>query len=237
MAGHSKWKNIKHKKAAADKVKMKQFTKLSKEITTAAKTDPSPDSNPLLRALIEKANRINMPKENYMRAIKKASGEGKVIYESSFYQGYGPENVAVIVEVLSDNKNRAIAEVRHAFTHNGGRIAEQGSVEWMFKKAGIIEGESLYYDEEGLLELILDFAILSLTYDEEEKSFHLAVEVADFTSCRALLEEKKCLIHEAHLGYTPHEKIELSELAEEKVAEFVSLLEDVEDIQHVYLNA
>lgn len=236
MAGHSKWKNIKHKKAAADRVKMKQFTKLSKEITTAAKFDPSPEANPLLRSLIEKANRINMPKENYVRAIKKAAGSDKVVYESSFYQGYGPENVAVIVEVLSDNKNRAIAEVRHSFTHNGGRVAEQGSVEWMFKKAGIIEGESLYYNEEELLELIINFTLYEFSYDEEEKTFHLAVDVIHFASCKALLEEKKCLINEAHLGYTPHEKINLTEAAEEKIAEFVSVLEEVEDIQHVYLN-
>lgn len=236
MAGHSKWKNIKHKKAAADRIKMKQFTKLSKEITTAAKFDPSPEANPLLRTLIEKANRINMPKENYLRAIKKASGDDKVLYESSFYQGYGPENVAIIVEVLSDNKNRAIAEVRHAFTHNGGRVAEQGAVEWMFKKAGIIEGESLYYDEEELLELIIDFSLHEFTYEQKDKTFHIAVEVGDFSACKMLLEEKKCLINEAHLGYTPNEKLHLSDAAEEKIAEFVSALEEVEDIQHIYLN-
>lgn len=236
MAGHSKWKNIKHKKAAADRVKMKQFTKLSKEITTAAKFDSSPETNPLLRSLIEKANRINMPKENYLRAIKKSSGADKIIYESSFYQGYAPENVAVIVEVLSDNKNRAIAEVRHAFTHNGGRVAEQGSVEWMFKKAGIIEGESLYYNEEELLEIIINFTLYEFTYSEEDKTFHLAVDVSHFAACKVLLEEKKCIINEAHLGYTPNEKINLSESAEEKIAEFVSILEEVEDIQHIYLN-
>lgn len=235
MAGHSKWKNIKHKKAATDKVKMKQFTKLSKEITTAAKLDPSVESNHLLRTLVEKANRINMPKENYTRAIKKASGNDKVIYESSFYQGYSPENIAVIVEVLSDNKNRAIAEVRHAFTHNGGRVVEQGAVEWMFKKAGIIEGTFSYGGEEELLEYILDFQLYEFIF--EEGHFCLSVNLIDFTSCKAKLEEKKCIIDEAHIGFCPIEKIILNGEEEEKLAEFISLLEDVDDIQHVYVNA
>lgn len=235
MAGHSKWKNIKHKKAAADAVKMKRFTQLSKEITTAAKSDPDVATNPTLRVLIEKANRINMPKENYLRAIKKASGAERIVYETSFYQGYGPANVAIIVEVLSDNKNRAVAEVRRVFTHNGGRVAEPGAVEWMFKKAGLIEGETLFHTEEELLEELINFKLYEYSY--QDNTFFIAVDIADFTECKEKLESLKCTVEEAHIGYTPFEKLDLTEEEEEKIAEFVSVLESVEDIKKVYINA
>lgn len=234
MAGHSKWKNIKYKKAAADSIKMKKFTKLSKEITVAAKFCADIASNPTLRTLIEKANQINMPKDNYMRAIKKASGIDAIHYETSFYQGYGPENIAIIVEVLSDNKNRAAAEVRRIFTHNGGRLAEPGSVEWMFTKSGIFEGETLYQTEDEILEALLEFKLFEFTF--EENHFYIATDINDFALCKEKLTVLKCILNEAHIGYHPHEKVYLSDAAQEKIGHFINILEECEDIQNVYVN-
>jgi YebC/PmpR family DNA-binding regulatory protein len=232
MAGHSKWKNIKHKKAALDTLKMKKFTKLSKEITVAAKLGADISSNPTLRTLIEKANEINMSKENYMRAIKKALGNEKIIYETAFYQGYGPSQVAIIVEVLSDNKNRAAAEVRRAFTHNNGKIADAGAIDWLFFKCGLIEGKSLYQNEEELLEKLLSIKLYDFFYDN--KDFFIAVDVIDFIEAKNILKNIKCLINEAHIGYHPQEKIILNDKENEKLAIFVSALEEVEDIQYIF---
>jgi YebC/PmpR family DNA-binding regulatory protein len=235
MAGHSKWKNIKHKKAAADAIKMRGFTKLSKEITVAAKLGADIASNPTLRTLIEKANEINMPKENYLRAIKKASGSDKIVYETAFYQGYGPAQAAIIVEVLSDNKNRAAAEVRRAFTHNGGRIAEPGSVEWMFTKCGLIEGISLYQNEEELLESLLDFTLHDFHYDNND--LFVAVEINDLKTIKELLVKNKCQINEAYIGYHPQKKLMLCDEENEQLANFVAALEEVDDIQNIFINA
>ncbi len=234
MAGHSKWKNIKHKKAAADAIKMRRFTKLSKEITIAAKLGVDILSNPTLRTLIEKANSINMPKENYLRAIKKASGSDKAIYETAFYQGYGPANVAIIVEVLSDNKNRAAAEIRRIFTHNGGRIAEPGSVDWMFYKCGLIEGLAKYFNEEELLEELLEFKLFDFSYDDE--SFFIAIDLHDFNKCKEKLEIIRCQIDEAYIGYHAIEKILLTDDENDRLANFISILEESEDIQNIFVN-
>ena len=234
MAGHSKWKNIKYKKAATDGVKMRRFTKLSKEITVAAKMGSDIASNPTLRMLIEKANAINMPKDNYLRAIKKASGVDKTVYETAYYQGYAPGNVAVIVEVLSDNKNRAAAEVRRVFTHNGGRIAEPGSVEWMFIKCGLIEGSTQYHTEEDLLEELLSYKLHDLSY--EEKNFFIAVDMVDLIKCKEQLELKHCQIDETYIGYHPQEKIQLTNEDNDKLEIFIEKLEETEDIQNIFLN-
>jgi YebC/PmpR family DNA-binding regulatory protein len=235
MAGHSKWKNIKYKKAAADTIKMRKFTKLSKEITVAAKLGADPSSNPTLRMLIEKANAINMPKENYLRAIKKSQGVDKVIYESAYYQGYGPCNVAIIVEVLSDNKNRAAAEIRRIFHHNGGRIGEPGSVEWMFIKCGIIEGTTLYHNnEEELLEELLNFDIYDLFFDNTE--FSLIINMLNLIECKEKLKKIQCIINDSYIGYHPIEKLTLNNEENEKISEFIEILEENEDIQNIFLN-
>lgn len=234
MAGHSKWKNIKYKKAAADAIKMRRFTKLSKEITVAAKLGIDPSSNPTLRMLIEKANAINMPKENYLRAIKKSQGIDKVIYETAYYQGHGPCNTAVIVEVLSDNKNRVAAEIRRIFLHNGGRIGEPGSVEWMFIKCGIIEGRTLYHNEEELLEELLNFKIHDLFFENGE--FCLIINILNLIECKEKLQIIKCIINDAYIGYHPIEKLILTDEENEKISEFIEILEKNEDIQNIFLN-
>lgn len=235
MAGHSKWKNIKYKKAATDAVKMKRFTKLSKEITVAAKLGSDIATNPGLRVLIEKANAINMPKENYLRAIKKASGIDKTIYETAYYQGYGPGNVAIIVEVLSDNKNRAAAEIRRIFNHNGGRLAEPSSVDWMFIKCGLIEGSTLYHTEEELLDELLKYKLYDLSY--EEGTFFIAVDLIDFNKCKEQLQLIQSIIDEACVGYHPQEQLKLTDEEQNQLAAFMEILEAEEDIQNIFINA
>jgi YebC/PmpR family DNA-binding regulatory protein len=235
MAGHSKWKNIKYKKAATDAVKMRRFTKLSKEITVAAKFGAEIASNPSLRVLIEKANAINMPKENYLRAIKKASGVDKTVYETAYYQGYGPGNVAFIVEILSDNKNRAAAEIRRIFNHNGGRLADQGSVDWMFIKCGLIEGSTKYHTEDELLEILIEYGLYDLSY--EEGVFFIALELADLNKCKGRLESMKCLIDEAYMGYHPQEQLKLTDEEQNELTAFMEILEGEEDIQNIFINA
>jgi YebC/PmpR family DNA-binding regulatory protein len=235
MAGHSKWKNIKYKKAATDAVKMRRFTKLSKEITVAAKFGSDIATNPALRVLVEKANVINMPKENYLRAIKKASGIDKAVYETAYYQGYAPGNVAIVVEVLSDNKNRIAAEIRRIFNHNGGRLTEPGSVDWMFIKCGLIEGSALYHTEEELLEELLEYKLYDLSY--EEGTFFIAVDLVDFNKCKEQLQSIKCIIDEAYVGYHPQEKLRLTDQDQHQLATFMEILESEEDIQNIFINA
>lgn len=236
MAGHSKWKNIKHKKAASDEAKMKKFTKLSKEIALAAKHGTDIHCNSMLRSLIEKANEINMPKENYIKAIERAKASSNVdLYESTFYEGYGPGNVAFVVEVLSDNKNRAAAEVRRAFSHHGGRISTPGSVIWMFQKAGIIEGFGEGLIEEDLFSYIVDYHIYDFFCNEG--CFYIASEVNDLLSIKLVLKKYGLVVEESNIGFHPNEKICLSEKDEEVCHHFIEKLEEVEDIQNIYYNA
>lgn len=236
MAGHSKWKNIKHKKAASDAAKMKKFTKLSKEITIAAKSGIDISSNPTLRSLIEKANEINMPKENYLKAIERAKSTlNQSIYESTFYEGYGPGNVSFIVEAISDNKNRAAAEVRQAFSSNGGRIVPPGSVMWQFQRAGIIEGYCHNLIEEELFEHISNFLIYDFLVKEDW--FYIATEVNDLFSVKSILTSNKYTIEEANIGFHSQEKIELSDEDYDKVDVFIEKLEAIDDIQNIFYNA
>src|SRR5579885_1995968 len=158
MAGHSKWKQIKHKKAITDSKRGAKFTKLIKEITLAARTGGGdPAGNAKLRLLLEKAKEINMPADNSARAIKRGTGElPGVSYEQAMYEGYGPGGIAIMVDVLTENKNKAVAELRHAFTKNGGTLAESGAVNWMFERKGVVEAQAGSMSEEDLLEKLLD---------------------------------------------------------------------------------
>lgn len=236
MAGHSKWKNIKHKKAASDEARMKKFTKLSKEITMAAKFGVDINSNPTLRSLIEKANEINMPKDNYLKAIERAKNiANQDIYESSFYEGYGPCNVSFIVEIISDNKNRSAAEVRQVFCSNGGRVAPPGSVMWQFKRVGIIEGFGNNLIEEFLFESIFDFQICDFSVKED--FFYIATEVNDLLAVKSVLIGNGYSVDEAFVGYFSQEKIELSDEDDDKINIFVEKLESLDDIQNIFYNA
>lgn len=233
MAGHSKWKNIKHQKAAADAKKAKKFTKLLKEITIAAKTGGDVSSNPHLKTLLAKANEMNMPKENYTRAIKRGLGEiAGNQYESYIYEGYCPHNVAVIVEMLSDNKNKAASEIRAAFNHNGGVLGDLGSVKWMFDKKGLIHATYHGATEDALLELLIDYDIDDIEISENE--IEIICNMTHINEVTHKLQQEGYIIEESVVGYHPKSTAELDEAAEEKVMEFLSILEALDEVQHVY---
>ena len=191
MSGHNKWSSIKHKKGAADAKRGKVFTKLIKEITLAARTGGGdPDANPRLRTAILAAKAENMPKDNMERAIKKGTGELEgVNYEESLYEGYGPGGAAVLVESLSDNKNRSVAEIRHIFSKNGGSLGTSGCVAWMFKKKGYIAIERRAVDEEKLMEKALEAGAEDVR--EDETTFEVITAPEEFDAVKAAIDELK----------------------------------------------
>jgi len=236
MAGHSKWANIKHKKAKEDAARGKSFTKLIKEITVAARQGGGdPSGNPRLRTLLEKAKEINMPLENSKRAIKKGTGElPGVSYEQYMYEGYGPGGIAVMVEVLTDNKNRAVAQLRHVFSKKGGNLSEAGSVNWMFSQKGVIKATGAQITEDELLEILLDFDI-----EDVSKNDNLFVVTC---SAKALIEVKKA-VKDAGLT-VEHDQVEWvakdsttpDNATALKSIEFLDALDELDDIQNVYSN-
>jgi YebC/PmpR family DNA-binding regulatory protein len=235
MAGHSKWKSIKHKKAIADSKRGKAFTKLIKEITIAARSGGDPAANPRLRSLLEKAKEINMPLENSQRAIKKGTGElPGVTYEQYMYEGYGPGNIAVLIEVLTDNKNRAIAELRALFTRRSAILAESGAVNWMFQKLGVIRVAKHNTTEDFLVETLLAHEVKDII--EEEDVFEITCEPRALEEIKQLLTKLKLTIESAEVEWVAQNKVELAGEIEEKAHEFLSALEDLEDVQNVYTN-
>lgn len=236
MAGHSKWKQIKHKKALLDSKKGKQFTKLIKEISIAARIGGGdPSGNPRLRLLLEKGKEINMPQDNAIRAIKKGTGElpGQQ-YEAYTYEGYGPENIAVIVDVLTDNKNKAIAEMRHVFNRNGGRLADTGSVSWMFDKVGVIEAVDNGMSEEVLLEQLLDHDINDI--EREDGVLTITCNQKALEEVKQAVQALGIKVKEAELEWEPKSSLELSEEQEQRAVEFLQALEELEDVQNVFTN-
>lgn len=245
MAGHSKWKNIKHKKAASDAQKAKVYTKLIKDITVSARTsggDTANNSN--LRMLLEKARKANMPQENAIRAIKKGTGElPGVHYEPHQYEGYGPNGIAVIVEVLTENKNRAIAEVRAVFTRKGGSIAETGAVNWMFERKGVVRGKQgssakAALTEDILLEALIDYDVSDISSDtsSSETLWTITCEPKDLEKVKEALLKIGFDIDEAELEWVAKESLELPEDKQEAAIEFLEALEELEDVQNVYSN-
>ena len=237
MAGHSKWKQIKHKKAILDSKKAKKYTKLIKEITMAARAHGGdPAGNPRLRLLLEKAKEINMPQENSVRAIKKGTGElPGTHYEAYTYEGYGPGNIALVIDVLTDNKNKAIAELRRVFTRNNGRIADAGSVMWMFKQFGVITATTGSKTEDQLLELLLDYPLENLEIHEEELT--VIGDLKALEEIKQTLIKAGCVIDEAEIEWVASSKMSLENEEEEAEAiEFLTALEELEDVQNVYTN-
>ncbi len=236
MSGHSKWSTIKHKKAILDAKRGKKFTKLIKEITVSARLGGGdPAGNPRLRLLLDKAKEINMPLENAQRAIKKGTGElpGQA-YEAQTYEGYGPHNVALMIDVLTDNKNKAIAELRHVFSRNGGRIADAGAVGWMFQRAAIVTGTGKT-TEDTLLEHLLDFAIITLSVTDD--SYEIICEPKSLEQVKeVLVKELGLTIEEAELGWYAQQKIALNQTQAEEVLTFLQAVEELDDVQNVYTN-
>ncbi|WP_304406510.1 YebC/PmpR family DNA-binding transcriptional regulator [uncultured Clostridium sp.] len=238
MSGHSKWHNIQNKKGKADAKRGKIFTKIGRELMIAVKNGgPDPDNNPKLRDAIAKAKAANMPNDTVQRSIKKASGElGAVDYERIVYEGYGPSGVAVIVDTLTDNKNRSAGNVRSAFTKGGGNMGTTGCVGFMFQEKGEIVIEKGDLDEEELMMMALDAGAEDFNSDEEEV-FIITTSPDDFGIVREALEAEGLEFLEAAVKMIPDTYTEIDEDAAKKFQKMLDLLEDDDDVQEVYHNA
>jgi YebC/PmpR family DNA-binding regulatory protein len=236
MSGHSKWSTIKHKKGAADARRGKIFTRLIKEITVAARMGGGdPNGNPRLRSAILAAKGENMPKENIERAVKKGTGElPGVSYEEATFEGYGPGGVAVLVEILSDNRKRTVADIRHIFSKNAGSLGEAGCVSWMFDKKGLIVFEKDKVDEEKLMDLALEAGAQDVR--ETDKEYEVIAEPADFERVKKQLEEAKLAPTYAEIGMVPQSTVRLTGKEAQQMLRLMESLEDSEDVQHVYAN-
>lgn len=237
MSGHSKWSTIKRKKAAADQKRGKIFTKLIKEITVAARQGGGDiDGNPRLRLAVDNAKSANMPMDNIERAIKKATGEVEgASYLELTYEGYGPNGVAILIESVTDNKNRTVAEVRHSLTKHGGSLGENGSVAWMFDRKGIITMLSQGKTEDDIMELVLDAGAEDI--QEEDEYFEITAAVEDFESVRKTIVDSGLDVENASLQWIAKNTIEIGGEAAEKLMKMIDMIEDSDDVQNVYTNA
>ncbi len=237
MAGHSKWANIKYRKQAQDAKRGKIFTKLIREIIVAARQGGGdPEHNPRLRAVIALAKEHNMPKENIERAIKKGTGEiESENYEEVIYEGYGPGGVAILVEVLTDNKNRTASEIRHIFSKHGGNLGEAGCVSWIFEKKGIIQINKEDVDYEKLFEDAIEAGAEDMD-DSDEKVYEIITVPEDFEKVKKALEEKGYKITHAKLTMKPKNTVKVDEENAGKLLKLMEKLEDNDDVQNVYSN-
>ncbi len=238
MSGHSKWATIRHKKGAADAKRGKIFTKLIKEITVAARMGGSGDANanPRLRSAILAAKAVNMPKENIERAVKKGTGELEgVHYEESVYEGYGPGGAAVIIESLTDNKNRAVADIRHIFSKRGGNLGENGCVSWMFEKKGCMNIKKDLISEEALMELALNAGAEDVR--DEDDSFDVITKPEDFESVKEAIEKASLAYSDAEITMLPKTTLKLEGKEAEQMVRIMEAFEDCDDVQKVYTNA
>jgi YebC/PmpR family DNA-binding regulatory protein len=235
MSGHSKWSQIKRKKAKTDQHRGKVFSKLVREITTAARTGGDPKMNMRLKTAIEEAKAVNMPADTLKRAIQKGTGElpGET-YEEITYEGYGPGGVAVMVKTLTDNKNRTAPEIRHTFTKFSGNLGEVGSVGWMFDRKGIIQVEAARVDEDELLGLALDAGAADLR--RADSVFEITASPHDLEEVRRALEGRGVPIQSAEVTYVPQSIIRLEGKDAQQVLRLVEGLEELDDVQHVYAN-
>jgi YebC/PmpR family DNA-binding regulatory protein len=237
MSGHSKWSTIKHKKGAQDAKRGKIFTKLIKEITVAARTGGGDiDANPRLRTAVAAAKAENMPKDNIERAIKKGTGELEgVNYEESSYEGYGPGGAAILVESLTDNKNRAVAEIRHIFNKYGGNMGENGCVAWMFDKKGYVVIEKGAADEDLLMELALEAGAEDVRDDGD--NFEVITDPDGFEAGKEAIDAKEIPCVVAEVTMVPQNLTPVEGDTAEKLIRLIDALEDCDDVQKVYNNA
>ncbi len=235
MAGHSKWANIQHRKGRQDAKRGKLFTKAAKEIIIAAKGGGDPAMNARLRAAIAAGKAVNLPKDKIEAAIRKGTGEdaGGDLTET-FYEGYGPGGIAVMVEVATDNKNRTVAEVRHLFSKHGGSMGENGSVAWMFDHKGVISVEKNAYPEEKIMEAALEAGADDVIDDGEEWTIHTAL--TDFTAVRDSLETAGIVMQSAELAMVPQNLVAVDVDMGQKVLRLMDALDDNDDVQNVYAN-
>jgi YebC/PmpR family DNA-binding regulatory protein len=236
MSGHSKWASIKHKKAAADAQRGKVFTKVIKELTQAAREGGGdPNGNPRLRLALEKAREANMPKDNITQAVKRGTGElPGITYESVTYEGYGPGGVAILVQVLTDNKNRAAAEIRNLFSKKNGNMGAPGSVAWMFHQKGLILVDKKIGEDE-LMTLALDNGAEDFKSDDPE-SYEITTASSDFEKVKQALIAKGIQLKHAEVAMVPVSTIKVEGSAARQVLDLVQAMEDHDDVQNVYAN-
>jgi YebC/PmpR family DNA-binding regulatory protein len=236
MSGHSKWSTIKHKKAAKDARKGKLFTKLIKEITVAARMGSGDiNANPRLRTAVLTARANSMPGDNIERAIKKGTGELEgVSYEEIQYEGYGPGGAAILAQVVTDNKNRTVSEIRRLFAKHGGNLGETGCVAWMFDKKGLITVEKSQIDEDRLVGLVLDVGAEDVK--EEEGIFEVIMQPEDFEKVKERLEQEKIAIASGQITMVPKNTVTVDEKHVEQILKLTEELEDHEDVQNVSAN-
>jgi YebC/PmpR family DNA-binding regulatory protein len=236
MAGHSKWASIKHKKAATDARRGKLFTKLARAITVAAREGGGdPEGNPALATAIEKAKSYSMPKDNIQRAIDRGTGEGAdaAAIERIVYEGYGPGGAAILVEALSDNRNRTGAEIRHAFDRHGGNLGEPNSVAWIFDKRGVIEVDPARYGEDDLI-IAIDAGAEDVVAGEDE--LRVITAAADLAAVRETLEREGMEIASAEVTMEPKNTVEVDEGNARALMRLMEALDDHDDVDAVHAN-
>lgn len=236
MAGHSKWSNIKHRKGAQDAKRAKIFTRLIREITVAAREGGDPSANPRLRLAIDKALSANMPKDKIEKAIAKGTGEdGGDALEEIRYEGYAPGGVAIMVDCMTDNKNRTVSEVRHAFSKHGGNLGEDGSVSYLFSKQGVLNYPA-DAGEDRVMEAALEAGAEDIVHNEDG-SMELVTTPEDYQAVKDTMVEQGVEPEEAEVTMRPATTISLSVEEGEKVLKLLDRLEDLDDVQTVYSNA
>ena len=235
MAGHSKWANIKHRKARQDASRGKVWTKVIREITVAAKDGPDSNDNPRLRLALEKANASNMPKDTIKRAIEKGSGTGETgQLQEIIFEGYGPGGVAILVETMTDNRNRTVSDVRHAFSKFGGNLGTDGSVAYLFKKLGLIH-VAKEFSEEKLMEIVIESGAIDFT--DEEDFFEVTTEANDFNKIIDIFKENQIKYLNAELTLRAETLVNLDNEMSEKVLNIMEFMDDLDDVQEVHTNA
>jgi len=236
VSGHSKWSTIKRKKGAADARRGKVFTKLIREISTAARLGgPEIDSNPRLRLVVDKAKASNMPKDNIARAIQKGIGGGEgAAYEECVYEGYGPAGVAILVEALTDNKNRTVGEVRHLLTKYGGNLGANGCVAYLFEKRGLISFEREGIDPDALMEAALEAGAEDVI--ESEDSLDVIAAPGDFEEVKQAMEARRFTPSRAEISMEPSSTVQIKGKDAQSMLSLAEALEDLDDVQNVYAN-
>ncbi|MBT6147821.1 MAG: YebC/PmpR family DNA-binding transcriptional regulator [Gemmatimonadetes bacterium] len=236
MSGHSKWSTIKRKKGANDAKRAKVFTKLIRELTVAARSGGGDEeSNPRLRSAMLNARGSNMPLDTIARAVRRGTGdEPGAVYESSAYEGYGTGGVAIIVECLTDNKNRTVSEVRHAFSKNNGNLAEKGAVSWMFSQKGLIEVDASLIGEEDLMMAVMDAGGEDIQAADEV--YEVLSSIENFEAVKRALDDASVPFAQASLAWIPQNMLAVEGGEAEKILRLLEELEDLDDVQKVYSN-
>lgn len=239
MSGHSKWATTKRRKAAVDAKRGKIFTKIAREIVTAARQGGGdPDMNPTLRLAIEHARAANMPSDNIKKAIQKGTGEGSgVSYENAIYEGYGPGGTAILLEALTDNKNRTTSELRYIMSRNGSTMADAGSVAWMFEKRGYILIDKNVIDEDTIMSIALEAEAEDFKNDPQEENYEILTSVENYDSVKNAIENEGISIAMAEVSMIPKSYITLQGKEAQQMLKLYEALDDHDDIQNIYINS